>query len=71
MVTVEMGKATFDSALIPVSGFTGEVVEKPLIIASLNRELKVTCVSVGNPDVYKRQVTRLITSLSFCPPLMA
>jgi diaminopimelate epimerase len=49
LVTVEMGKATFDSALIPVSGFTGEVVEKPLIIASLNRELKVTCVSVGNP----------------------
>jgi diaminopimelate epimerase len=49
MVTVEMGKATFDSALIPVSGFTGEVVEKPLTIPGVNRELKVTCVSVGNP----------------------
>ena len=49
MVTVEMGKATFDSAVIPVSGFTGEVVEKPLTIPGINRELKVTCVSVGNP----------------------
>ncbi len=49
MVTVEMGKATFDASLIPVSGFTGEVVEKPLIIPNINRELKVTCVSVGNP----------------------
>jgi diaminopimelate epimerase len=48
-VTVEMGKATFDAATIPVSGFTGEVVEKPLIIPGINRELKVTCVSVGNP----------------------
>ena len=49
MVTVEMGRATFDAAVIPVSGFTGEVVEKPLTIPGINRELKVTCVSVGNP----------------------
>jgi diaminopimelate epimerase len=49
MVTVEMGKATFDASIIPVSGFTGEVVEKPLTIPGINRELKVTCVSVGNP----------------------
>jgi diaminopimelate epimerase len=48
-VTVEMGRATFDSAVIPVLGFTGEVVEKPLTIPGINRELKVTCVSVGNP----------------------
>jgi diaminopimelate epimerase len=48
-VTVEMGKATFDAAIIPVSGFTGEVVEKPLIIPGINKEVKVTCVSVGNP----------------------
>jgi diaminopimelate epimerase len=46
-VTVEMGKATFDAGVIPVSGFTGEVVEKPLKVGGL--ELKVTCVSVGNP----------------------
>ncbi len=48
-VTVEMGKATFDSAIIPVSGFTGEVVEKKLKLEKAGKELTVTCVSVGNP----------------------
>ncbi len=46
-VTVEMGKATFDSKVIPVKGFEGDVVEKPLQVGG--QELKVTCVSVGNP----------------------
>ncbi|HEY5037696.1 MAG TPA: diaminopimelate epimerase [bacterium] len=48
-VTVDMGKATFDAGVIPVSGFQGEVVEKPLKIEKAGKELKVTCVSVGNP----------------------
>jgi diaminopimelate epimerase len=48
-VTVEMGKATFAANLIPVSGFTGDVVEKALILPGINHEMKVTCVSVGNP----------------------
>ena len=48
-VTVDMGKATFDAAKIPVSGFQGEVVEKPLMVGDAGKELTVTCVSVGNP----------------------
>lgn len=48
-VTVDMGKASFDAAVIPVSGFQGEVVEKSIRLDGLDRELKVTCVSVGNP----------------------
>src|SRR5579885_2799094 len=48
-VTVDMGKASFDASVIPVSGFQGEVVEKALAVDGLDRELKVTCVSVGNP----------------------
>ncbi|HVM32249.1 MAG TPA: diaminopimelate epimerase [bacterium] len=49
-VTVEMGRATFDAAKIPVSGFTGEVVEKPLRVEGVpGGQLTVTCVSVGNP----------------------
>ena len=48
-VTVEMGKATFDSKVIPVTGFDGEVVEKPIILEKTGEKLKVTCVSVGNP----------------------
>ena len=46
-VTVEMGKACFEANTIPVLGFSGEVVEKPLQVG--RKKLKVTCVSVGNP----------------------
>jgi diaminopimelate epimerase len=46
-VTVDMGRATFDAGAIPVSGFTGEVVDKPLKVDG--QELRVNCVSVGNP----------------------
>jgi diaminopimelate epimerase len=48
-VTVDMGRASFDAATIPVKGFTGEVVEKPLEVEGLSRPLVVTCVTVGNP----------------------
>ncbi len=48
-VTVDMGKAVFDAGLIPVTGFEGDVVEKPLKFNGTPEELKVTCVSVGNP----------------------
>jgi len=50
-VTVEMGEATFDAAKIPVTGFQGDVVLKPLEVTDGvdTKILQVTCVSVGNP----------------------
>ena len=50
-VTVEMGAATFDAGRIPVKGFSGDVVSKPLRVGSGGeaKDLVVTCVSVGNP----------------------
>lgn len=46
-VTVEMGEATFQSSLIPVSGDDREVVGEEIIIEG--EPLKFTAVSVGNP----------------------
>ncbi|MEX2206158.1 MAG: diaminopimelate epimerase [Myxococcota bacterium] len=46
-IRVEMGRATFTSNEIPVLGPIREVVDEPLRVGSL--ELRVTCVSVGNP----------------------
>ena len=46
-VTVDMGKATFDSAKIPVLGEEREVVDEELIVEG--EILKFTAVSVGNP----------------------
>lgn len=46
-IRVEMGRATFLSSEIPVLGPVREVVDEPLRVGSL--ELRVTCVSVGNP----------------------
>jgi diaminopimelate epimerase len=46
-IRVEMGRATFTSSEIPVLGPVREVVDEPLRVGSL--ELRVTCVSVGNP----------------------
>jgi len=48
-VTVDMGRASFNASVIPVTGFTGEVVEKSLKIGGVEKPLTVTCVSVGNP----------------------
>ncbi len=48
-VTVDMGRASFDAAVIPVKGFVGEVVEKAIEVQGAPRPLVVTCVSVGNP----------------------
>jgi diaminopimelate epimerase len=46
-VTVEMGKATFQSKLVPVDGEDREVVDE---VMRINGEiLKITAVSVGNP----------------------
>ncbi len=46
-VTVEMGKATFRAAEIPMTG-TGDAVNLPLRLAD-GTQLTVTAVSVGNP----------------------
>ena len=50
-VTVDMGKASFDAAKIPVKNAVGDVVEMPLMVSGpdVQKELKVTCVTVGNP----------------------
>jgi len=46
-IRVEMGHATFASADIPVVGPPREVVDEPIRVGSV--DLRVTCVSVGNP----------------------
>lgn len=46
-VFVEMGRASFDSAAIPVAGARREVVNEP--IEALGAPLRVTAVTVGNP----------------------
>jgi diaminopimelate epimerase len=46
-ITVEMGRATFRSAAIPVSGPEREVVDEPLTVDG--EALEITAVSVGNP----------------------
>ena len=46
-IRVDMGHAVFTSSEIPVLGPKREVVDEPLRVGSL--ELRVTCVSVGNP----------------------
>jgi diaminopimelate epimerase len=47
MVTVEMGKASFDSALIPVKGPRREVVDELMTISGV--ELRYCAVTLGNP----------------------
>jgi diaminopimelate epimerase len=47
MVTADMGRATFVSSEIPVTGPRREVVKEPLEVEG--ERLIVTCVSVGNP----------------------
>jgi diaminopimelate epimerase len=53
MVTVEMGKAGFDAAKIPVKNVVGEAVEIPLAFTVPSEgkmeTLTATCVTVGNP----------------------
>jgi diaminopimelate epimerase len=46
-IRVDMGRATFTSNEIPVLGPPREVVDEPLRVGSV--DLRVTCVSVGNP----------------------
>jgi len=46
-VTVEMGEATFQSNLIPVTGDEREVVQEEISVGG--ESLKITAVSVGNP----------------------
>jgi len=47
IVSVDMGKAIFQSGLIPTSFNSEEVIDE--IIIANNREFSVNCVSVGNP----------------------
>ncbi|HWP35342.1 MAG TPA: diaminopimelate epimerase [Thermodesulfobacteriota bacterium] len=46
-VTVEMGRATFASPAVPVSGPPREVVDEPLAVDG--QEIRVTALSLGNP----------------------
>jgi diaminopimelate epimerase len=47
MVDVEMGRAAFDAAQIPVLGYTGEVLEQRL--TALGESVTFSAVTVGNP----------------------
>lgn len=47
LIKVDMGAVTFQSGLIPVAGEPREVVDEPLAVGG--EELRVTCVSIGNP----------------------
>jgi diaminopimelate epimerase len=47
MITADMGRATFVSEDIPMTGPRREVVGEPLVVDG--ERLVVTCVSVGNP----------------------
>lgn len=47
MVSVEMGRPTFDAADIPVAGRTGSMISRPLQVDG--SELLVTCLHIGNP----------------------
>jgi diaminopimelate epimerase len=46
-VTVDMGAPRLDRADVPMSGPPGRVVDEPLAV--LDRTLRVTCLSMGNP----------------------
>ncbi|HEX7125692.1 MAG TPA: diaminopimelate epimerase [Thermodesulfobacteriota bacterium] len=46
-VAVDMGRATFDAASIPVLGPPREVVDEPLGVG--DRTVRITALSVGNP----------------------
>jgi len=46
-IRVEMGRASFQSRDLPMLGPPREVIDEPLRVGSL--DLRVTCVSVGNP----------------------
>lgn len=47
MVTVEMGRVSFDAAKIPVNGDSGEVVNRKFTIDG--KEYTYCCATVGNP----------------------
>ncbi|HEU0026218.1 MAG TPA: diaminopimelate epimerase [Ktedonobacterales bacterium] len=47
LIEVDMGKPSFYSADIPMTGPEREVVDEPLTVAG--EQLRVTCVSMGNP----------------------
>ena len=48
-VTVDMGKAVFDAEKIPVNVTKGEVLDRLLPPLKPGDNLKINCVSVGNP----------------------
>lgn len=57
LVTVDMGEPILDAPLIPVK-LKGEVISKPIKV--LDKNLKITCVSMGNPHcvVFVKDVDR-------------
>jgi diaminopimelate epimerase len=46
-VTVEMGRVSFNSASLPVTGAHREILGEPLLIAG--ESLMINCASIGNP----------------------
>ena len=46
-IRVDMGRASFHSADLPMLGPPREVIDEPLRVGSV--DLRVTCVSIGNP----------------------
>ncbi len=47
VITIDMGKATFDTSKIPVNVEEKECLDYPLKVE--DKEFKINCVSVGNP----------------------
>jgi diaminopimelate epimerase len=57
LIEVDMGTPSFRSGAIPMTGPEREVVDEPLSVAG--HELRVTCVSIGNPHcvIFGEEVT--------------
>ena len=72
LIEVDMGKPSFRSGDLPMTGLDREVVDEPLTIGG--EELRITCVSMGNPhcvvicdDVSADRVRRLGPLLEHAP----
>lgn len=51
-ITVDMGRVSFDAEVIPVSGFSGEVLDKVLQVGG--DELRFSAATIGNPHAVFR-----------------
>jgi len=46
-ITVDMGKVSFDASVIPVNGFSGEVVDKEIVLEG--KPYRMYAATIGNP----------------------